>query len=151
MYPALTVLNMLMSEIRKAVLTACCVMMPYGGFMHLVLFRLFRTYREVHDPLADFLGAALIPELGADIPAGSSGNIHAVLITVAAIRAFPDELPVILNDADFAVETAALAEIALRIELGIHDVVIDEFHDSENSIEIPGHIGDFHIADGTAW
>ena len=36
----------------------------------------------------DLLGAALIPELGADITAGAAGNVQLVLVAVAALGVF---------------------------------------------------------------
>ena len=40
----------------------------------------------------DLLGAALIPELGADITAGAAGNVQLVLVPVAALGALPHQL-----------------------------------------------------------
>ena len=57
----------------------------------------------------DLLGAALIPELGADITAGAAGNVQLVLVAVAALGALPHQLAVILHDLDLAVVAAALA------------------------------------------
>ena len=39
-------------------------------------------------PVLDLLGAALVPELGADVAAGPPGHIHLVLVGVAAPGAF---------------------------------------------------------------
>ena len=74
----------------------------------------------------DFLRSALIPELRADIAAGSSCNIHLVLVTVVALRALPEELSVLLNNADFAVVAANLTVVALCVQLSVHNVVVDE-------------------------
>ena len=63
--------------------------------------------------ILDLLGAALVPELGADITAGAAGNVQLVLVTVAALGALPHQLAVILNDLDLAVVAAALAVIGL--------------------------------------
>ena len=51
---------------------------------------------QVQDALPDLLGTALIPELGADVSAGAAGHVHLVLIPVAAVRADPDQLAVVL-------------------------------------------------------
>jgi hypothetical protein len=76
--------------------------------------------------LFDFLRASLVPVLCADIAARSARDIHRGLITVAAVRAFPDKLSVIISlYLDLARVAALLAEVALRIEFGIHDVVVD--------------------------
>ena len=42
------------------------------------------------DPVTNFLGAALVPELGADVAAGTAGHIHFALVGVAAFGASPD-------------------------------------------------------------
>ena len=39
-------------------------------------------------PLLNFLGPSLIPELCADVTAGSSGNIHFILVLILAIGTF---------------------------------------------------------------
>ena len=56
--------------------------------------------------LLDLLRAALVPELGADVAAGTAGDVHLVLIGVAALRAAPDELTAVLDDLDLAVPAA---------------------------------------------
>ena len=45
---------------------------------------------QVQDPVTNFLGAALVPELGADVAAGTAGHIHFALVGVAAFGASPD-------------------------------------------------------------
>ena len=37
--------------------------------------------------VADLLGAALVPVLGADVAAGAAGDVHLGLVGVAALRA----------------------------------------------------------------
>ena len=98
----------------------------------------------------DFGGAALVPELGADVTAGAAGYVEFVLVTVVALGAFPDQLAVFFHDADLAVVPADLAVVALGVQLGIHDVVVDELHDLDNGFQVILHIGHFHIADGAA-
>ena len=63
--------------------------------------------------LFDLLRAALVPELGADVAAGTAGNVHLVLIGVAALRAAPDELAALLDDVDLTVPAADLAVVGL--------------------------------------
>ena len=59
---------------------------------------------QVEDSVLDFLCTALVPELGADVAAGSSCDAHLVLVAVAAVRAFPDEFAgFIFDDADFSI------------------------------------------------
>ena len=100
--------------------------------------------------VANFLRAALVPELGADIAAGAAGHIQLALVTVAALGAFPHQLAVVLDDLDLAVVAAALAVVGLGVQLGVHDVVVDELQHAHDRLEVVLHIGDFHIADGTA-
>ena len=101
----------------------------------------------MHHALFDLLRSALIPELGSDIAAGSSRDIHRILIAVSAVRAFPYELAVLVgHDLDLSVITAFLAVIALGIQLSVHDVVIDELHHIEYRRNIILHIRNFHIA-----
>ena len=69
--------------------------------------------------LADFLRAALIPELSSDIAAGTARNVHFALILVAAVGADPHQLAVlILFDGNLAVKAADLTVIALGVQLG---------------------------------
>lgn len=98
----------------------------------------------------DLGGAALVPELGADVTAGTAGHVQLVLVTVVAVRALPHQLAVILHDLDLAVETADLAVIALGVQLGVHDVLVDELHDPDDRSQIILHVGHFHIADSAA-
>ena len=98
----------------------------------------------------DLGGAALVPELGADVAAGTAGHVQLVLVTVMAVGALPHQLAVILHDLDLAVVTADLAVVALGVQLGVHDVLIDELHDPDDRGQIILHIGHFHIADGAA-
>ena len=101
-------------------------------------------------PILDLLCPALVPELGADITAGAAGNVQLVLVTVAALGALPHQLAVILNDLDLSVVAAALAVIGLGVQLGVHDVIIDELQHAHDGLKIVLHVGHFHIADGTA-
>ena len=61
----------------------------------------------------DLLGSALVPVLGADVAAGTAGNVHLSLVRIAALGAFPNQLAVILLDLDLAVIAAALAVVGL--------------------------------------
>ena len=98
----------------------------------------------------DFGGAALVPELGADVTAGAAGNIQLVLVTVVALGALPNQLAVLLYNADLTVVAAHLAVVALGVQLGVHDVLVDELHHLDNSLKVILHVGYFHVADGTA-
>ena len=102
-------------------------------------------------PFFDFLGASLIPELGANITAGPSGHVHFILISVFAFGTFPDKLFIlILHNTDFTVITAHLAEIAFGIQLCIHDMVINVLHHGQNRFNVILHVGNFHVTDGAS-
>ena len=80
-------------------------------------------------PVSDLLSPSLVPELGSNITAGSAGYKHMVLILISAVGALPDKLSgFILLDCHFSVIAAAFAVIALRIQLRIHDVIINKLH-----------------------
>ena len=99
----------------------------------------------------NFLCSALIPELRADVSAGSAGNIHFILIGIAAIRAFPNQLAVvILAYFDLAVIPASLAVIALCIKLGVHYIIVNKLHNRNNRVDIVLQIRYFHVADRAA-
>ena len=98
-------------------------------------------FLQMQHAVADFLRPSLVPELGSDIAAGTACNRHLVLVTVAAVRALPDQLTcLILDDFDLTVIAAALAVIALGIQLCIHDVLIDELHDRQDCRDILLHV-----------
>ena len=70
---------------------------------------------QVQDPVTNFLGAALVPELGADVAAGTAGHIHLALVGVAALWASPDQLAAFLHNLNFTVPAADLAVVALGV------------------------------------
>ena len=76
-------------------------------------------------PRFNFLCLAHIPEVFSQIPAGPAGDVHLGLVGVVAGGALPLEL---LIDLDLPVEAAALAVVALGVELGVLDIVVDEPH-----------------------
>ena len=98
----------------------------------------------------DLGSSALVPELGADVAAGAAGDVQLVLVAVVALGAFPDQLAVLRHDLDLAVVAADLAVVTLGVQLGVHDVLVDELHDLDNGLEVVLHVGHLHIADGTA-
>ena len=96
----------------------------------------------------DLLRSSLIPILRSDITAGTARDVHPRLIAVLAIRAFPNKLSVlILRDLYLTVITANLAIIALCIQLGIHNIVVDELHNAEHRIDIVLHIRHLNVGD----
>ena len=85
--------------------------------MHLLSLYLFSAALQMQYPFPDLLCSPLIPELGADIPAGPPGHIHLALINVAALGTAPDQLPILLGNLDLPVPAAALAVVAFRVQL----------------------------------
>ena len=75
-----------------------------------------QIYLQVQHPLFDFLRPSLVPELCPDITAGTSRHIHFILVAVAAVGAFPQELSVLFHNLDLACVTALLAEITLGVQ-----------------------------------
>ena len=102
--------------------------------------------------LLDLLRTSLIPKLCSDVSACTAGNAHLILITVAAVRALPDQLAgsFFLDDLDLSVVTAYLTVITFGIQLSIHDVVVDIFHNGQYRLDIVLHIRNFHVTDCTA-
>ena len=106
---------------------------------------------QVEDSVLDFLCTALVPELGADVAAGSSCDAHLVLVAVAAVRAFPDEFAgFIFDDADFSVIAACHAVVALRVQFCVHDVFIDVLHDGQDCRDVRLHIRYFDVGNSAA-
>lgn len=99
------------------------------------------------DACLDLLGLAHIPELLAQVAAGSADDIHLPLVLIVANWAFP--LAVIIDD-DLAIETADVAVVALGVELGVLDVVVNELHDLLQGLQVLTHIGDLRIGDAAA-
>ena len=99
--------------------------------------------------LLNLLGTSLIPELSSDISAGTTRNAHLILIPIAAIRAFPDQLAASLffHDLNLSVITTALTVIALGVQLRVHDIIIDVFHDRQYRLDIVLHIRNLNITD----
>jgi hypothetical protein len=66
--------------------------------------------------ILNLLGSALVPELGADIAAGSSGNRQLLLILISAVGATPLELSVaVLHNLNLSVITAGTAIVGLGV------------------------------------
>ena len=82
----------------------------------------------MQNSVLNLLCSALIPKLCSYIAAGTAGNIKLILILVAAVRAAPNKFALFFNDFDFAVISANLAIIALCVELGIHDMIVNILH-----------------------
>jgi hypothetical protein len=107
---------------------------------------------EMQYAVLNFLCTSLVPELGADVSAGSSCYGHLMLIAVAAVRAFPYELAaVVFHNFDFTIVAADFAVVALRIEFSVHNVVINVLHNSEDGRNVILHVRHFYVADSAAW
>ena len=85
---------------------------------------------NMQHPITDFLRSALIPELCTDVTTGPPRNRETVLVTVATVWAFPYELSALIFDnLNLTVVAAGLSVITLCIQLRIHDIFINKFHD----------------------
>ena len=74
----------------------------------------------------DLLGLADIPEVLAKVSTGAARDVHALLILVVTSGAFPFVVGV---DDDFTVKSANVAVVALGVELGILDIVVNKADD----------------------
>ena len=98
----------------------------------------------------NLLCSSLIPELGSDITAGTTGNTHLGLIPVSTVGAFPYQFAVlILNDPNLSIVAADLTVITLGVQLRIHDILIDVLHNRKYRRNILLHVGNLHIRDGS--
>ena len=88
----------------------------------------------MNNSVSDFLSTSLIPEIASNVTAGTPCNIHLTLVTVTTIWALPYQLAVIFNDFNLAVVAAALAVIGLGVQLGVHDVIIDELQHAYHTL-----------------
>ena len=105
----------------------------------------------MQDSFFYFLGAALVPVLGANVTAGAAGNVHGALVAVAAVVAFPDQLSfAVAYDVYFACVAAFLAVVALGVEFCIHDVVVDVLEQGHYGRYVAFHVGHFHVAYGSS-
>ena len=106
---------------------------------------------QVQHTLFDLLGSSLIPELSADVAAGTARHVQLILVGIAAVGAFPDELAVlVLLNLDLPVVAAYLAVITLGIQLRVHDVIVNELHDGQNGFQVILHVGNLHVGDGSS-
>lgn len=100
----------------------------------------------MENAVSNLLRSSSIPEVGSDVTAGASTDIHLTLISVMALRALPNKLAVFLNDLNLSIESAFHAIIGFSIEFCVYDVVIDESHNLKHSRNVVLHVGDFNIA-----
>ena len=99
----------------------------------------------MQNAVANFFGATLVPELGANVAAGTASNVELFLVAVAAMRALPNQLSVVFDDLNLAVEATFLAIVALGVQLCLHDVVVDVLHHTDNGLQVVLHIRHFHV------
>ena len=69
------------------------------------------------------------------------------MVLVVAGRALP---LVVVVDNNLSVEAAYLAVVALGVELGVLDVVVDEADNLLQSLQVVAHVGNLHIGDAAA-
>ena len=102
------------------------------------------------DTVLNLGGTALVPELRTDITTCSSCDMHLVLVSVAALWTFPHELAVFFDYLNLTIVAADLAEVGLRVELGIEDSVVYVMHYGENCRDVVLHVRNLYIADCSA-
>ncbi len=101
----------------------------------------------MHHPVANLLRSALIPELRADVTAGSPRDVHGGLVSVATVRTLPDELAcVVARDANLTIVPAFLTVVTLGIELGVHDMFINVLDNGENRWNVLRQVRHFDVA-----
>lgn len=89
-------------------------------------------------------------QFGSIFTTGSPRHVELSFVSVSTIRAFPDELAVVLYNLNLAVKAADLTIIRLRVELGVHYVVVYELNDLEDGFYVVGEIRDFNIGNRSA-
>ena len=100
------------------------------------------------DTLCNLGHPALVEGVYTKVAANPAADVQLLLVPVAAVGAFPDQLAVILHRLDLTVKAAHLAVVALGVQLGIHDVVVDEAHEREHRRDVLLHVGNLYIGDG---
>ncbi len=89
-----------------------------------------------------FLRLAHVPEIFAEISAGTAGYVHFTLVFIVADGAFP---LIIVVDNNFAVEAAHVTIVRLSVKFGILDIVVNEFDNVLYRGKVMAHIGNFHV------
>ena len=82
-------------------------------------------------------GLAHVPEVLAQITAGSSGNIHLVVILVATLWTFPFA---VIVDEDLTIVSTYMTVVRLGVELSILYVVVYISYDLCQSIQVVAHV-----------
>lgn len=94
----------------------------------------------MNDPFFYLLSASGVPEITSYIAAGTARHVELSFVSVSTVRAFPDKSAVVLYNLDLAVKATDLTIIRLRIELGVHYVVVYELNDLEDGFYVVGEI-----------
>ena len=117
---------------------------PCPAILYLIL--------QMKHSLLNLLSSSLIPELCSDISASSSCDIHLILITVSAVRAFPYKLSVIISyNLNLTCVSTFLTVITLSIKLCIHNILIYILHNLKYCRNVILHIRNFNITDSSSW
>lgn len=95
----------------------------------------------------DFLSLTHVPEVLAEVAAGTACYVHFALVLIVADGALP--FVVVVYD-NFAVEAANVAVIRFGVEFGVLDIVVDKAHDVLHRSKVLAHIGNFDVRDCTA-
>ena len=106
---------------------------------------------QVGYTLGNFLGFPDVPPLFAQVAAGPPHDSHPVPVPVVALGALPGGIAILIrHNLDLAVEAALVAVVALRVELRIHDVVVDELHHAFDGFDVVAQVRDLHVGDLSA-
>ena len=117
---------------------------PCPAILYLIL--------QMKHSLFNLLSSSLIPELCPNISTSTSCNIHLILITVSAVRAFPYKLSVIISyNLNLSCVATFLTVITLSIKLRIHNIIINVLHNLKYCRNIILHIRNLNIADSSTW
>ena len=101
----------------------------------------------MHNSSLDFLRLAHVPEVFTQIAAGTTDNRQLAMILIMAGRAFPF---VVIVNGDFAIKAADMAIVGLRVELSILDIIINEFNNLFQGLQIMTHIRNLYIGNSAA-
>ena len=81
-------------------------------------------------------GSSLRPEGTSDITTSTPSYIHLSLVTIATLRAFPQEFAILLHNLYLAIKTTDLAVIRFCIQFSVHDVIVDKLDDRQHRWDI---------------
>ena len=96
---------------------------------------------------ADLFGLTDVPEVFAEITAGTTSNIHLCVVFIVTSGAFPFAVAV---DNDLTVKATLVTVVTLCIELCVLNIVIDKLDYLSKSRKVVSHVGDLNVGDSTA-